>query len=303
MSRRLPSLLAIRYFEAVGRNLSFTMAAKELNVTQAAVSHQIRKLEEKINIRLLTRKHQGVELTHEGEILLRSSVECLDKLADTFEVISNLSSANNRLVLSVTPLLSANWLLPRLNGFVSNRPNVDVVLHSSLSSPVEDREKFDYKIFYSREEMEDADHELLLVDELLPICNPSLTKGLTSLPLQELSNFSLIHEFDREWWVAWCELAGIDPGLARRGMVVKDPALLEKAALIGSGLILGSSLFMRDKVKSGELITPFGNALSLKVYYYLCQSPTVRGEGANQFRNWVVSEFCRAKRVQKVGGV
>ncbi len=99
MSRRLPSLLAIRYFEAVGRNLSFTMAAKELNVTQAAVSHQIRKLEEKINIRLLTRKHQGVELTHEGEILLRSSVECLDKLADTFEVISNLSSANNRLVL------------------------------------------------------------------------------------------------------------------------------------------------------------------------------------------------------------
>ena len=59
---------------------------------------------------------------------------------------------------------------------------------------------------------------------------------------------------------------------------------------------------MRDKVKSGELITPFGNALSLKVYYYLCQSPTVRGEGANQFRNWLVSEFCHARRVQKVGG-
>jgi len=146
MNRKLPSLLAVRYFEAVGRHLSFTLAANELNVTQAAVSHQVKQLEERIGTQLLIRLHQRVELTPAGEVLLKVSIECLDKLAETFESISSASKSNHRVVLSVTPLLSAHWLLPRLNSYLADHPSADIILHNSLKSPTEDHEDYDLKI-------------------------------------------------------------------------------------------------------------------------------------------------------------
>lgn len=290
MNRKLPSLLAVRYFESVGRHLSFTLAAHELNVTQAAVSHQVKQLEEKIGTQLLTRLHQRVELTPEGEALLKTSIECLDMLAETFDSISS-SKSNRRVVLSVTPLLSAHWLLPRLNRYLADHTSADIVLHNSLKTPTKDTDDFDLKIFYSAEQLNDSNYDPLLTDELLPICNASMTQGIIPLPLSEFSKFNLVHEFDHSWWEAWCELANIDPFLAHRGMVVDDPVVLEKAALVGHGLVLGSASFMRDRIESGELITPFGLSPTFKIHYYLYTKPTARGKAISDLREWIISEF------------
>src|SRR5690625_2257759 len=148
MKRKLPSLLALRYFESVGRNLSFTLAASELHVTQAAVSHQIRLLEKEIGVKLFTRLHQRIELTPEGMQLLHVASECLDRLADTLGEISG-KGCSERIHLSTPPLLSARWLMPHLNESLELAKHTEIVLHHSLALPNDHHPKATLNIFSS----------------------------------------------------------------------------------------------------------------------------------------------------------
>ena len=273
MSRNIPSLLALRYFEAAGRNLSFKLAAEELNVTQAAVSHQIRFLETHLAVRLFRRLHQRVELTGEGEELLEATTEYFDGIEEACGRI-NARRGYNRVHLSITPLLLSRWLLPDLEEFLGPVPMSDIVLRSSLAPPAEDDQGFDLKIFFSSKEISQSGYTPLMKDLLVPMCHPCLLKDLPAHDVDTvIRSLRLVHEFDHQWWEQWLTITGLDPKRARRGIVVNDPGVLENAALLGKGLILGSTMFLAEHLASGRLVQPFEDQISLPVYYYMFAKP------------------------------
>ncbi|MAY33044.1 MAG: hypothetical protein CMM86_10615 [Rhodovulum sp.] len=287
MKQRLPSLLAIRYFEAVGRNLSFTLAANELNVTQAAVSHQVRLLEQDLGVKLFTRLHQRIELTECGMELLDVSIECFGKLSD---VTSNISSGKktSRIHLSVSPLISANVLMPKIGEFINSEEDVEVIIHHSLAPPNDREPPYDVKLFFSRAPINSESYEFILNDKLIPMCVPALWREHENETAAEfLQKSNIVHEFDYQWWEQWCELSGVDKSVVQRGLALDDPSVLENAALLGRGIILGSRRFLAGRLLSGELITPLGADNGIDVYYYLAINKTQRRRDVARFANWL----------------
>lgn len=299
MKKKLPSLLGVRYFESVGRNLSFKLAATELNVTQAAVSHQIRFLEKDLGVKLFTRLHQRIELTKEGISLLEVATECLDRLSETFDHISGRTKST-RVHVNITPLLSAHWLMPQIYEFLdSKNGEVEIILHHSLEPPSALEAKYDIKLFYSTHVLSDPRYNFLFEDRIVPICSPRLlTRNGATDPSTLLSQARLVHEFNYDWWMEWCRKRSLDPSLAQKGLVLDDPAVLENAALQERGIILGSIDFLNDRLQSGELVLPFGPEPSIAIWYYsLLDQSRGRKRAAVDFYNWI-SE--RAERSRKL---
>lgn len=287
MKQRLPSLLAIRYFEAVGRNLSFTLAAIELNVTQAAVSHQVRLLEQELDVKLFTRLHQRIELTEKGLELLEVSIECFEKLSDVTSSISK-GKRSSRIHLSVSPLISTHVLMPRIGEFLSAEKETEVIINHSLSPPNEREPPYDIKLFFSRKPINNESFEFILKDKLIPMCIPEIwRKHKDDETANFLLNAGVVHEFDYQWWENWCEQVGIDKSVVQRGIALDDPSVLLNAALLGRGVILGSKKFLNDRLRTRELITPIGEENGVDIYYYLCINKTQRRRDVAKFSDWL----------------
>lgn len=289
MRPHLPSLLALRHFEAVGRNLSFTLAAQELNVTQAAVSHQVRLLEQRLGVDLFVRLHQRIELTEQGLRLLQVTSDCLDRMSDVVAEVTGRDRME-RIHLSATPLVSLRWLVLRIGEFTSRSDGAEIVLHHSLNPPGERGARYDLKIFFTTAPSENSAYQFLFRDNLIPVCSPALIVGQDAHDLASiLGRVGIVHEFGYEWWAKWCAQAGIDPALTARGLVVDDPTALENTALHGQGLILGSEKFLADHLAQGRLIAPFGVRPSLPIYYYLVTNLTSEGRRTvRRFRTWLI---------------
>ncbi len=291
MRRHLPPLLALRHFEAVGRNLSFTLAASELNVTQAAVSHQIRLLEQHLGVKLFVRMHQRIKLTEVGLRLLQVASGCLDQLSDAVVEVTG-RGRTERIHLSITPLVSSRWLMPRLGEYTARSDSVEIVLHHSLDPPSERDTRYDVKIFFTTAPSENPAYQYFFHDSLIPVCSPALIETTGARDLAAiLGRVDIIHEFGYEWWSEWCCRVGLDPTLTERGLVVDDPTALENAALHGHGIILGSRRFLDAHLTQGRLIAPFGIETSLDIHYYLVCNPTAeRRHAVRQFRAWLTEK-------------
>jgi LysR family glycine cleavage system transcriptional activator len=291
LKRKLPSLLALRHFESVGRNLSFTIAANELSVTQAAVSHQVRSLEEDIGVRLFNRMHQRIELTPAGQRLLEVSTEMLDQLADAIDDISGRTRAD-RIHICVTPLVSAFLIMPHLNEYVALANTAEIILHHSLEPPKEKEDRYDLTIFFKMEESRNPEEMFLFKDILVPVCSVDLLKKFDgSSPTSLLSTAGIIHESRMDFWASWCQKAGIDPKYSARGIVIDDPATLSSAAAHGQGVILGSYIFLQDHFSNGSLVMPFGLSPSVDVFYYLvCKPKATRRKPVANLRKWLIEK-------------
>ena len=288
MKRNLPSLLAIRYFEAVGRNLSFTLAANELCVTQAAVSHQVRLLEEETGVILFNRLHQRIELTSEGQQLLEVVTESLNSLAETFDHISGRASVD-RIHLSVTPYISARWLAPRIDDYLAKEKNIEIIFLHSLEPPSERDKHFDLKVFFTTKPSRDPLYEFMFSDTLVPLCAPGLLKDCGALTGEALvGKLPIAHEFSYEWWAEWCRNCEFNPKVVERGHVYDDPTVLENVALSGRSMILGSRMFLAQQIKSGDLVLPFGDTHKIDIYYYVYVRPKQRRRTVDSFRRWLL---------------
>ena len=293
MKQRLPSLLAIRYFESVGRNLSFTLAANELNVTQAAVSHQIRLLEQELNTKLFDRHHQRIELTKSGADLLDVTIECFSKLSDVTNRIS-IGKRTSRIHMSVPPLFSTHILMPNLGEFISEDEDIEIVLHHSLAPPNEKDAPYDLRLFFSRTPIRHESCELVLEDRLIPMCASAVQRNNANRPIIEfLMSSNIVHEFDYEWWGEWCNQLDVDKEIVRKGLVLDDPSVLENAALLGRGLILGSMRFLGHRIESGELVAPFGTEDGINIYYYLMTGRTQKRREVSRILKWIKAN-CQA---------
>ncbi|MEN3348000.1 MAG: LysR family transcriptional regulator, glycine cleavage system transcriptional activator, partial [Bradyrhizobium sp.] len=216
MTARLPSLNGLRAFEAAARHLSFTLAASELNVTQTAISHQIRRLEEELGIRLFVRQNRALTLTPEAR----------DYLPGVRAAFNDLRLATDRLlrkdddkVLTVSTLasLAAKWLLPRLTDFQEHHPGIDVRITTSTSLVDFQRDNVDAAIRYGRGQWPGLRSDWLMADRLFPVCSPALLTGGRPLRKPEdLAGHVLLHTssgYDDDWRL-WLTAAGLPARLS-----------------------------------------------------------------------------------------
>ncbi|GGI30152.1 transcriptional regulator [Bradyrhizobium guangdongense] len=287
----MPSLNGLRAFEAAARHLSFTLAASELNVTQTAISHQIRRLEEELGIRLFIRQNRALALTPEAR----------DYLPGVRAAFNDLRLATDRLlrkdddrVLTVSTIasLAAKWLLPRLTDFQETHPGIDVRITTSTSLVDFQRDNVDAAIRYGRGQWPGVRAEWLMADELFPVCSPSLLRSDKSLRTPEdLKDHVLLHTNNSDDWRLWLTAAGLPAGISRQPGITFDMTFMTvQAAIDGMGVAMGRTSYVQDDIAKGRLVVPFKIALPADAGFYLV-SPEGRREAPKlaAFRQWMVA--------------
>jgi len=291
MTSRLPSLNGLRAFEAASRHMSFTLAASELNVTQTAISHQIRRLEEELGVRLFIRQNRSLSLTPEAT----------QYLPGVRAAFNDLRLATDRLlrrdddhVLTVSTLasLAAKWLLPRLSAFQEAHPGIDVRITTSTSLVDFQRDKVDAAIRYGRGQWAGLRADWLMADELFPVCSPALLQG--SKPLkspEDLRDHVLLHtsNTNSDDWRLWLTAAGLPTDVSKQPGVTFDLLFVTiQAAIDGIGIAMGRTSYVQDDITKGRLVVPFKIALPADAGFYLV-SPQGRADSAklSAFRSWL----------------
>jgi LysR family transcriptional regulator, glycine cleavage system transcriptional activator len=299
--RPLPPLNALRAFEAIARHLSFTKAADELHVTPAALSHQIRGLEEQLGVSLFHRRTRSIELTEAGRLLypglhagfesIRHAVGRLDRARD-----------GRILVVSATPGFTAKWLVPRLWRFLTAHPDIDARISASMSLADFNTDGVDIAIRLSDGIDASLHSEELFEDSVLPVCGPPLVEqGLRGV--EDLARFTLIH-YDIPMsahappqWADWLKVAGAQKVDASRGLRLNVADHVLDAAVAGVGVALSLKLIASDDVHSGRLVTPFGPELPVprNTYYFVCPKGHETRPAVRAFHDWLFAEMAATK--------
>lgn len=295
--RKMPSLRSMHYFEAVARHASFTEASKELCVSQAAVSHQIKLLEQQLGAPMISRTTRHFELTKRGEALFAAVSQALNILTDaTTRIRSSVEAESGHLKLSVTPFFSAHWLLPRLPQFSHSNTKAQINLHHSQQPPLRqtlgESDASQAFIMYGDGNWEGFQADYLFSADLVPMCSPTLLGGAHTLKsAEDILNYPLVHEFSFEWWGRWFELSGVRRPAVNFGPIIDDPNVLISAALGLQGIVLGPPLFYKNHIKAGLLVTPVGCDIRIPIDYYLIiPSEALISKNIRQFRSWLLKE-------------
>ena len=296
MRRPLPPLNALKAFEATARHLSFSKAADELAVTPAALSHQVRGLEDLLGLKLFHRRARSIELTEAARLMypgvrsgfesLRTAVEQLDR-----------ARRDRILVVSATPGLTAKWLVPRLYRFLTAHPEIDTRISASVGYANFATDGVDVGIRLSSGSHPDLHVEKLSDEWLVPLCSPTLLYGAEPLRSpHDLHNFTLI-QVDLPGvvptWADWLGMAGVTGVDTSRSLRlnVADHAL--DAASEGAGVVLGYKLVAARDLGLGRLVVPFGPELPVpgRAYYFVCAKGHERRPTVKAFRDWAFAEI------------
>lgn len=302
MVRRLPPLNALRAFEAAARHRSFAKAAEELFVTPAAVSHQVKSLEDHLGAQLFRRLHRGLALTDAGHALLPDLTESLDRLAAATERLPRDRLAG-RLVVSCLPSFASGWLVARLKGFAKRHPDLDVHLRSEIRHAEFDAEDVDVAIRYGPNPAEESLGRLaawpLLYEEVFPVCAPALINAAHPLRRPEdLVHHVLLHDGDlrpgENWlgWSQWVKALRVESLVdARRGPSFTDATALVLAAVSGQGIAIGRSAILADHLAAGRLVKRFDLVRRADFNYWIVSAGQRRDEPKiAAFRAWALEE-------------
>jgi len=289
MARRLPPLNSLKSFEAAGRLLSFTRAAQELNVTQAAVSHQVKVIEEYLGISLFNRYPRRLSLTLQGKALLPEVIEAFDRVSSAISTIK-LDQPSNTLSVRLAPSFAAKWLSPRLKYFWLQHPEIDLCLYHAHPAVDFEREDIDLAVTYGKGDWPGVVADALLSLDFYPVCTPAFMNN--DKPLSDINNlhyYTLLHDATYECWTDWLKLAGVDGINTRKGTIIDDTNVLIQAALDGQGVVLGSTTFVQDHLESGRLIKPFDITLRNEfAYYVVCPPDHLNNPAVKIFKEWLM---------------
>jgi LysR family glycine cleavage system transcriptional activator len=288
----MPPLNALRAFEAAARHLSFTTAASELNVTQAAVSHQIKGLEERLGLKLFRRVGRGLLLTDAAQAYLAEIAIAFDRIAGATQRLYQHDAAG---VLSATvlPSFAAKWLLPRLGRFRAAHPEIDLRISSSTEQVDLAREDFDFALRAGSGRYVGMRADLILTESFFPVCSPALLSGPKPLRVpRDLWSHTLLHDEPRDLWQLWLKSVGIGDIDATRGPGFSDSGMLIQAAVEGQGVAIAKGTLAGDDLKAGRLVRPFDQSVPANNYSYWLVCPEASAERPKivAFRNWILAE-------------
>jgi LysR family transcriptional regulator, glycine cleavage system transcriptional activator len=293
VTARLPSLNGLRAFEAAARHLSFTLAASELNVTQTAISHQIRRLEEELGIRLFIRKNRALALTPKARDYLPGVRAAFNDLRLATERLLRKDDGNV-LTISTLASLAVKWLLPRLSKFQEAHPKIDVRITTSTNLIDFRTGDVDAAIRYGRGHWEGLRADWLMADELFPVCSPALLSGKRPLRTPEdLRDHVLLHTgaSDSDDWRLWLTAAGLPSDISKQPGITFDLSLMTvQAAVDGIGVAMGRTSYVQDDIAKGRLTVPFNITLPADAGFYLVSpEATVDPPKLKAFRDWLLA--------------
>lgn len=302
MPRRLPPLNALRAFEAAARHLSFTRAADELSVTQAAISHQIKGLEEFLGLPLFRRLNRALLLTREGQMLFPAVRDSLDSLADATERL-RAGNQGGTLTVSSMPSFAVKWLVPRMSHFQDRHPDIDLRIAANERISEFARDGIDVAIRFGKGGWSSVRYDLLTEETVQVMCSPKLLARLHAPA--DLARMTLLHEEmaplpDFPTWATWLEAVGLTASVdATRGPRFSHSHMMLQAAIDGRGVCLGQSLLAADDIAAGRLVAPFAamppTALPTGyAYYVVCPQVAADRPKIKAFREWVMTEIAAA---------
>ena len=296
MARPLPPLNALRAFEAAGRHLSFTKAAAELNVTPAAVSHQVKALEDLIEVSLFRRLTRALRLTDAGQAALPAVSQGFDQLAQGVEQM-RAHCESGVLTISVSPSFGAMWLVPRLERFRSRHPNIEIRIDGTDRLVDLARDDADVALRYGPGGYQGVRVDCLFSQVNTPVCSPALLSGEHPLGQpDDLRHHTLLHidwkDAEASWrmWLLAAGLHDIDP---TRGPRFTMENMAVQAALDGQGVALTGDLLVADHLAAGRLVRPFDPRLSTPLgfcYYLLSAKDSAEQPKVAAFRDWLLEE-------------
>ncbi|HEX2552710.1 MAG TPA: transcriptional regulator GcvA [Microvirga sp.] len=302
MARPLPPLNALRAFEATARRLSFTEAARELHVTPAALSHQIRGLEERLGLALFHRHTRAIELTEEGRLIYPGIHAAFEGLRETIQRLDRVAQSNV-LVVSATPGFTVKWLVPRLYRFLEAHPEIDVRIAASMQKATFEGDGIDVAIRFILGTLPDHHAEKLADDTVLPLCSPRLLDGERSLrEPRDLARHTLIHiDLPSPFppmptWEDWLAEVGVEGVDALRGPRFNTVDHAIDAAVEGVGVALAQKIIALGDLQAGRLVVPFGPELPIRArgYHFVCPRGRMAQPKVRAFRDWLFAEIAKA---------
>ncbi|RRN69592.1 LysR substrate-binding domain-containing protein [Agrobacterium deltaense] len=265
MVRQFLPLNGLRAFEASARHLSFTRAAIELCVTQAAVSQQVKGLEKRLGVSLFQRLPRGLKITAEGEALLPTVTSSFDQMATTLDRIE-AGQVRELLFLGVVGTFAVGWLLPRLKAFQKQHPFIDVRVSTNNNRVDMAAEGLDFAIRFGQGSWHGTDAFRLFEAPLSPLCTPKLAETLKTPA--DLMESTLLRSYRADEWSNWFAAAGVTPAAQVNAGIVFDTSLgMMEAALQGLGVALAPPSMFSRHLASGAIIQPFPVTISLGSYW------------------------------------
>ena len=291
MHKNLPPLNALRAFEAGARHLSFTKAAEELHVTQAAVSHQVKSLEEHLGYPLFKRMTRKLALTEQGRVLFPVVSDAFMRIAEAAGDLNDRGD-NRTLTISVTPAFGAKWLVYRLPKFWEKYPHFDLKVHHSIQVCDLRHDDVDIAVRFGAGKWDHVQSEFLLRVDYTPMCSPALLKGKHPLKCpDDLRHHTLLHEDDYDGWTQWLAVAGVDDVNPRRGPILDDWTVLVQTAIDGVGVALGKPSMLERDLAEGRLVAPFDITMLTDLGYHLVYLPgALEQEKVRAFRDFIMEE-------------
>ncbi|HWA71754.1 MAG TPA: transcriptional regulator GcvA [Polyangiaceae bacterium] len=284
----LPSLHGLRVFEAVARQMSFTNAARELSVTQTAVSHQIKSLEAELGVALFRRSPRRIALTEHGKSWALELGEVFARLHAINRKLRGEVSAKGRvLAISIIPSFASRWLVPRLGRFMAQHPDFEVRISASAELVDFTSEAIDLGIRYGFGRYPGLATEKLADDSWVVVCAPELAARLRSP--QDLKKHLLLNDDEPGAWASWLAAVGHAlPGV--RHNVLNDSSLVVEAAVRGQGVALARGSLAADELSLGRLVLPFPEIAPLPTglaYYLAAPRENFRRPEVAAFRDWI----------------
>ena len=282
MSKRLQPLNALRVFDAAARHLSFTRAAEELFVTQAAVSHQIKSLEDFLGLKLFRRRNRALLLTEEGQSYFLDIKEIFSQLTEATRKLQ-ARSAKGALTVSLLPSFAIHWLVPRLSSFNSAYPGIDVRIQAVDRQEDKLADDVDVAIFYGRGNWPGLRVEKLYAEYLLPVCSPLLLTGEKPLKTPEdLAKHTLLHDASRRDWQTYTRQLGLNHINVQQGPIFSHSAMVLQAAIHGMA---------QSEIEAGRLVCPFNDVLvSKNAFYLVCHDSQAELGKIAAFRQWILAK-------------
>ena len=296
----IPPLSGFRAFDAAARHLSFTLAAEELFVTQAAVSQRIKQLESQLGFKLFVRRTRQLSLTDEGEQLAPVVAQSIGAIAKAIDAV-HADQRSGPLTVSTLPSFASKWLIPRLPDFNRRHPEIELRIHADDKPVNFDSDGIDVAIRFAYAETPGLHAVALMVDQVVLVCSPALLEGDTQLrDPEDLRHFVLIHdETDSHKnhaacsgmdWNTWCRAVGVDID-TRNGLVFNQGHLVVQAAVEGQGVAITRTSLAQDDIDAGRLVRLFkDNVLASSSYSIVCRQEMAQRMKISTFREWLLEQ-------------
>ena len=294
MARAPVPLNALRAFEASARHLSFTRAADELHVTQAAVSHQIKALEARLGVMLFRRSNRGLLLTDEGMALAPTLVEsfgAIDRLFDRFQT----GGVQEVLTVSAIGTFAVGALIERLPAFRAACPGIDLRLMTNNNQVDLVAEGLDCAIRFGDGAWHGVEADAICPAPLTPLCSPGVARKLRGPA--DLLRMPLLRSYRAQDWPAWFAEAGLEVG-AVRGPLFDSSLVMVQAAMLGEGVALAPAAMFRREIDSGRIVRPFAIDAAIDGYWLTRLKSRPISRATELFRRWLLDSFAAERGEQ-----